>query len=87
MPLVNVHMAQGRSAAQKKALMEAITEAMYEHIGAQRDSVRVWINEFSNTDFMAGGELLADKQARLAAEAAAEAAARANDSSAPVPGQ
>ena len=33
-----------------------------------RDSVRVWISEFSNTDFMAAGELLIDKQARLAQE-------------------
>ena len=87
MPLVNVQMAEGRSPEQKKALMAAITDAMHEHIGAPRESVRVWINEFPNTDFMAGGEVLADKQARLAAEAAAEAAARANDASAPVPGQ
>lgn len=69
MPLVNVHMAEGRTPEQKKALMEAITAAMTEHIGAPRESVRVWIDEFPNTDFMAGGELLADKQARLAREA------------------
>lgn len=87
MPLVNIQMAEGRSPAQKKALMAAITDAMHEHVGAPRESVRVWINEFPNTDFMAGGELLADKQARLAAEAAADAAARANDAAAPVPGQ
>ncbi len=68
MPLVNVHMAEGRSPEQKKALMDAITDAMHEHIGAPRTAVRVWISEFPNTDFMAGGELLADKQARLAAE-------------------
>ncbi len=68
MPLVNVHMASGRSQEQKKALMNAITDAMEEHIGAPRDSVRVWISEFSNTDFMAAGELLIDKQARLAQE-------------------
>lgn len=85
MPLVNVHMAQGRTPEQKKALMNAMTDAMVEHLGAPRESVRVWINEFPNTDFMAGGELLADKQARLAAEAAT--AARANDATVPVPGQ
>ena len=65
--------------------VHAITDAMHEHIGEPRTSVRVWINAFSNTDFMAGGELLADKQARLAAEAAT--AARANDATVPVPGQ
>ncbi|MBT8240359.1 MAG: 2-hydroxymuconate tautomerase family protein [Acidimicrobiia bacterium] len=69
MPLVNVHMAKGRSTAQKKALMNAITDAMETHIGAPRSSVRVWITEMDNTDFMAGGELLADKQARVAREA------------------
>lgn len=68
MPLVNVHMAAGRDPAAKKALMEAITDAMHEHIGAPRESVRVWISEFPNTDFMAGGELLKDKQERLARE-------------------
>ncbi len=70
MPLVNVHMASGRTPEQKRALMDAITQAMVEHIGAPKSSVRVWIDEFPNTDFMAGGELLADKQARLAREAA-----------------
>ena len=68
MPLVNVHMAEGRDPAAKKALMDAITDAMHEHIGAPRESVRVWINEFPNTDFMAGGELLKDKQERLTRE-------------------
>jgi 4-oxalocrotonate tautomerase len=63
-------MAKGRTPEQKKALMTAITEAMVEHIGAPRDSVRVWITEMENTDFMAAGELLADKQARLAKERA-----------------
>ena len=71
MPLVNVHMAAGRTPEQKKALMDAVTDAMVEHIGAPRESVRIWISEFENTDFMAGGELLADKQARLRREAAA----------------
>lgn len=85
MPLVNVHMANGRTPEQKRALMNAITDAMVEHLGAPLESVRVWINEVPNTDFMAGGELLADKQARLAAEAAA--AARAHDTTVPVPGQ
>jgi 4-oxalocrotonate tautomerase len=71
MPLVNIHMAEGRTPEQKRALMEAMTDAMVEHVGAARESVRVWILEFPVTDFMAGGELLADKRARLAAEATA----------------
>lgn len=73
MPLVNVHMSAGRTPEQKKALMEAITEVMHVHAGAPRESVRVWITEMEATDFMAGGELLSDKKARLAAEAAESA--------------
>ena len=46
--------------------MAAITEAMHDHIAAPRAAVRVWITEFPSTDYMAGGELLADKQTRLA---------------------
>ena len=79
MPLVNVHMAEGRDPEAKKALMEAITDAMHQHIGAPRESVRVWINEFPNTDFMAGGELLKDKQERLARERAADEPAGGED--------
>jgi len=70
MPLVNVHMARGRSPEQKKALMAAITDAVVNTLDAPRDSVRVWITEMSNLDYMAGGELLADRQRRLTAEGA-----------------
>jgi 4-oxalocrotonate tautomerase len=59
-------MAEGRTEEQKRALMSAITGAMEEHLGAPRTSVRVWITEFAATDFMAGGEVLADRQARSA---------------------
>lgn len=69
MPLVHIQMAEGRSSAQKRAVMAAITDAMVEQLGASRDSVRVWITEFPDTDFMAGGEVLADKRARLVGDA------------------
>lgn len=68
MPLVNVNMAAGRTAEQKTALMRAITDAVEEHLGAPRDSIRVWITEFDADDYMAAGELLSEKRARLAAE-------------------
>lgn len=68
MPLVNVNMARGRTPEQKKALMTAITDAVVVELGAPRDSVRVWITEMEETDYMAAGELLADKRARLEGE-------------------
>ena len=68
MPLVHIQMAEGRTSEQKRALLEAMTEAMVECVGAPRDSVRVWITEFAPDDFMAGGELLSDKRLRQAGE-------------------
>lgn len=74
MPLVHVQMASGRSPEQKKALLTALTDTVERELGAARDSIRVWITEFDATEYMAGGELLADKRARLAADSAAAAA-------------
>jgi 4-oxalocrotonate tautomerase len=63
-PLVQINMADGRTPEQKRALLDAVTKAVQESIGAPLDSIRVWISEFPATDYMAGGELLADKRAR-----------------------
>jgi len=73
MPLINVHMAEGRSQEEKTALMTALTEAAVKELGAPRDTVRVWITEMPATDYMTGGELLSEKKARAAATAAAQA--------------
>lgn len=67
MPLIQVNMAAGRTDEQKKALLSAITEAVHTSIGAPVASIRVWISEMQPTEYMAGGELLADRQAAQAA--------------------
>jgi len=72
MPLVSVSMAKGRTVEQKRALLEGITKVINETLGAPVPSIRVWVNEFETTDFIAGGEILADKRAREAAEKAAQ---------------
>ncbi len=64
MPLVQVSMADGRTPEQKRALLDGITKVVQDALGASLDSIRVWIVEFPATDYMAGGELLADKRAR-----------------------
>ena len=62
MPLINVHMATGRTPEQKRALMAAITQAAVDTLGAPVASVRVWIDEFEPDEFMAGGETLAARR-------------------------
>ncbi len=61
MPLIEVHMLEGRSEEQKKVLLEAITRAVHESIGAPLPSIRVWIQEFSPKEFMVAGKLAKGK--------------------------
>lgn len=69
MPLVSITMARGRTVEQKQAMLVAVADAIHESVGAPRDSIRVWVTEVENTDFLAGTEILSDKQARLAHQA------------------
>lgn len=61
MPLVQINLLEGRTPEQKKALLEAVTEAVQRSIGASLPSIRVWLQEFPATDYMAAGEWQADK--------------------------
>ncbi len=62
MPLVEIHLLEGRTNEQKKALLSAVTEAVHESIGAPLESIRVWVQEFSPTEYMAAGVLAAEKK-------------------------
>jgi 4-oxalocrotonate tautomerase len=64
MPLIQINMAKGRTDDQKRALLAAVTEAVHSSINAPTSSIRVWIAEFEPTEYMAAGELLADRQAK-----------------------
>lgn len=64
MPLINAHIAAGRTAEKKKAFLEAVTAAAEEHLGAPKESIRAWITEFPATDYMAAGELLSERRKR-----------------------
>ncbi|AZV93485.1 2-hydroxymuconate tautomerase [Kerstersia gyiorum] len=55
MPIIQVSLIQGRSEDQKAALIQALTDAAENSIGAPRDSVRVILLEVPNTDFGMGG--------------------------------
>ena len=61
MPLIEVHLLEGRTDEQKKALLQGITHAVHESIGAPLSSIRVWIQEFSPKEYMVAGELFADR--------------------------
>jgi len=61
MPEVVVHLAEGRSHEQKKALMKDITDAVVKHTGTPADSVTVSIIETPKTHKMKGGVLFSER--------------------------
>lgn len=62
MPLVEIHLLEGRTDDQKKALLTAVTAAVHESIGAPLDSIRVWVQEFSPREYMIAGVLAAERK-------------------------
>jgi 4-oxalocrotonate tautomerase len=62
MPLIEIHLAKGRTDEQKKALLAAVTEAVHTSIGAPVESIRVWVQEFAPTEYMAAGVLHAERR-------------------------
>jgi len=61
MPLIEIHLLDGRTDEQKKALLAAVTQAVHSSIGAPIESIRVWIQEFSPREYMAAGVWYGDK--------------------------
>lgn len=62
MPLIEIHLLEGRTDEQKKALLSAVTAAVHDSLGAPLETIRVWVQEVSPRAFMAAGVLAADKK-------------------------
>jgi len=62
MPLVQIHLLEGRTAEQKKNLLASVTSAVHEAIGAPLQSIRVWIDEFPAEDYMAAGVMASERK-------------------------
>ena len=45
MPFAQIYMLEGRATEQKKAVIEKVTQALVEAVGAPKENVRVWITE------------------------------------------
>jgi 4-oxalocrotonate tautomerase len=55
MPIIEVTLLEGRSQATKQRLIDALTNAAVDAVGAPRDSVRVMIWEIPPHNFAVGG--------------------------------
>ena len=45
MPFAQIYMLEGRTEEQKRAVIEKMTQALVEAIGAPKENVRVWIHD------------------------------------------
>jgi 4-oxalocrotonate tautomerase len=64
MPIVSVSLASGRTPDEVRALISALTEAVVDSIGADKQSVRVLVTEVSPTHWAAGDITLAERANR-----------------------
>jgi 4-oxalocrotonate tautomerase len=55
-------MLEGRTADQKRKIVQRITDTMVEEAGARREAVVVTFHEVSRESYASGGVLLVDKQ-------------------------
>lgn len=56
MPIAHISILAGRTAEQKEQLIEKVTEAIHESLGAPRENVRVLVVELPSTHWGIGGK-------------------------------
>jgi 4-oxalocrotonate tautomerase len=59
-PLVEIHLLEGRSPEVKRQILASVTEAVRESSGAPLDRIRVWIHEMPKAEYMVGGVTAAE---------------------------
>jgi 4-oxalocrotonate tautomerase len=55
MPIIQITMIVGRTDDQKRAMYEAVTEAVHTTLGAPKENVRIMINEVPPLHFATAG--------------------------------
>ena len=55
MPIIEMHLMTGRSVEQKRAVAEAVAEAVTRTLGVGPEQVRLLITEHSSEEFSVGG--------------------------------
>lgn len=55
MPFAQIYMLEGRTEDQKRAVIEKVTQALVEAVGAPKETVRVWIHEMPKENWGIAG--------------------------------
>ena len=69
MPIIEVNLLEGRSPEAKDRLIQALTDAAIDAIGAPRESIRVILREMAPAHYAVGGQSFSAKIAAKAGEA------------------
>jgi 4-oxalocrotonate tautomerase len=60
MPFAQIYLIEGRTEDQKRAVVEKVTQALVEAVGAPVENVRVWIHEVPKTNWGIAGKTVKD---------------------------
>ncbi|WNK19223.1 2-hydroxymuconate tautomerase family protein [Halomonas piscis] len=63
MPIVNIQLIEGRTAEQKEALIQNVTDACVDAIDCTPESVRILLSDVEVQDFGVAGESVARRRA------------------------
>lgn len=55
MPFAQIYLMEGRSEDQKRAVIEKVTQAIVDAVGAPKENVRVWIHDVPKTNWGIAG--------------------------------
>lgn len=61
MPIVHIHLFEGRTVEQKRALVDQVTRAVCETINTPPEAVKIILQDMKRHDYAEGGTLHQDK--------------------------
>ncbi len=61
MPIIEVHLLEGRTLEQKRELVTQVTGAVCRSVGVQPEQVRIILSEMPKEDYAVAGKLVCDK--------------------------
>ena len=60
MPFAQIYLLEGRTEEQKRAVIEKVTQALQEALGAPPENIRVWIHDMPKTNWGIAGKTAKD---------------------------
>ena len=60
MPIVNIHILEGRTVEQKRKLVDSVTNAICESLSVPPEKVRIIISNMDNDNYSIAGKLIID---------------------------